>query len=61
MHITSAGRTSHLPTYSYSNGEGALNNDTAKAVLQAKGTELRMRARGQRATTIDANSGALRH
>eukprot|EP00959_Pyramimonas_sp_CCMP1952_P147149 3079875-Pyramimonas_sp.AAC.1 len=28
----------------YSDGEGALNNDTAKAVLQAKGNELRIRA-----------------
>eukprot|EP00959_Pyramimonas_sp_CCMP1952_P213833 4474319-Pyramimonas_sp.AAC.1 len=45
----------------YSDGEGALNNDTAKAVLKAKGTELRMRARGQRATTIEARSGRLRH
>eukprot|EP00959_Pyramimonas_sp_CCMP1952_P300136 6277933-Pyramimonas_sp.AAC.1 len=28
----------------YSDGEGALNNDTAKAVLMAEGTELRIRA-----------------
>eukprot|EP00959_Pyramimonas_sp_CCMP1952_P055706 1164145-Pyramimonas_sp.AAC.1 len=28
----------------YSDGEGALNNDIAKAVLKAKGTELRIRA-----------------
>eukprot|EP00959_Pyramimonas_sp_CCMP1952_P195390 4085848-Pyramimonas_sp.AAC.1 len=28
----------------YSDGEGALNNDTAQAVLKAKGTELRIRA-----------------
>eukprot|EP00959_Pyramimonas_sp_CCMP1952_P171352 3580603-Pyramimonas_sp.AAC.1 len=45
----------------YSNGEGALNNDTAKAVLTAKGIELRIRARGQRATTIGAKNGILRH
>eukprot|EP00959_Pyramimonas_sp_CCMP1952_P215841 4514670-Pyramimonas_sp.AAC.1 len=45
----------------YSDREGALNNDTAKAGLKAKGTELRMRARGQRATTIEARNGTLRH
>eukprot|EP00959_Pyramimonas_sp_CCMP1952_P173282 3621040-Pyramimonas_sp.AAC.1 len=45
----------------YSNGEGALNNDTAKAVLEARGTELRIRARGQHATTIEARNGILRH
>eukprot|EP00959_Pyramimonas_sp_CCMP1952_P006053 126693-Pyramimonas_sp.AAC.1 len=45
----------------YSDGEGALNNDTAKAVLKAKGTELWIRARGQRATTIEARNGILRH
>eukprot|EP00959_Pyramimonas_sp_CCMP1952_P000297 5928-Pyramimonas_sp.AAC.1 len=45
----------------YSDGEGALNNDTAKAVLEGKGTELRMRAHGQRATTIEARNGILRH
>eukprot|EP00959_Pyramimonas_sp_CCMP1952_P202516 4235073-Pyramimonas_sp.AAC.1 len=45
----------------YSDGEGALNNDTAKAVLKAKGTELRIRARGQHATTIEARNGVLRH
>eukprot|EP00959_Pyramimonas_sp_CCMP1952_P372088 7791364-Pyramimonas_sp.AAC.1 len=45
----------------YSHGEGALNNDTAKAVLIAKGTELRIRARGQHATTIEARSGTLLH
>eukprot|EP00959_Pyramimonas_sp_CCMP1952_P119376 2495811-Pyramimonas_sp.AAC.1 len=41
----------------YSDGEGALNNDAAKAVLKAEGTELRMRARGQRATIIEARNG----
>eukprot|EP00959_Pyramimonas_sp_CCMP1952_P187874 3928198-Pyramimonas_sp.AAC.1 len=44
----------------YYDGEGALNNDTAKAVLKAKGIELRMRARGQYATTIEARNGILR-
>eukprot|EP00959_Pyramimonas_sp_CCMP1952_P120197 2513186-Pyramimonas_sp.AAC.1 len=44
-----------------SDEEGALNNDTAKAVLKAKRTELRMRARGQNATTIEARNGRLRH
>eukprot|EP00959_Pyramimonas_sp_CCMP1952_P128795 2693490-Pyramimonas_sp.AAC.1 len=45
----------------YPGGEGALNNDTAKAVLMARGTELRICARGQYATTIDARSGILCH
>eukprot|EP00959_Pyramimonas_sp_CCMP1952_P154454 3231275-Pyramimonas_sp.AAC.1 len=45
----------------YSDGDGALNNDTAKAVLKAEGAELRMRARGQHATTIEARNGMLRH
>eukprot|EP00959_Pyramimonas_sp_CCMP1952_P186024 3889777-Pyramimonas_sp.AAC.1 len=45
----------------YSDGEGAFNIDTAKAVLKAKGSELRVRARGQRATTIEARNGILRY
>eukprot|EP00959_Pyramimonas_sp_CCMP1952_P225992 4726087-Pyramimonas_sp.AAC.1 len=45
----------------YSDGEDALNHDTAKAVLKAKGTELRIRARGQHATTIEARNGIIRH
>eukprot|EP00959_Pyramimonas_sp_CCMP1952_P090545 1895499-Pyramimonas_sp.AAC.1 len=45
----------------YPVGEGVLSSDIAKAVLQAKGTELRIRARGQRATTIEARNGILRH
>eukprot|EP00959_Pyramimonas_sp_CCMP1952_P120345 2516487-Pyramimonas_sp.AAC.1 len=45
----------------YSDGEGALNNDTAKAVFEAKSTELRMHARGQHATTIEARNGILHH
>eukprot|EP00959_Pyramimonas_sp_CCMP1952_P363023 7601794-Pyramimonas_sp.AAC.1 len=45
----------------YSDGEGALNKDTAEAVLKAKGTELRIPARGQRATTVEARNGILRH
>ena len=45
----------------YSDGEGALNNETAKALLRHKGTELRIRARGQHATTIEARNGILRH
>eukprot|EP00959_Pyramimonas_sp_CCMP1952_P032737 686664-Pyramimonas_sp.AAC.1 len=42
-------------------GEGAPNNDTAKVVLKAKGTELRIRARGQRATTVEAIHGTSRN
>lgn len=45
----------------YSDGEGALNNDAAKAVLKAKGTEMRTRARGQHATTINARFRHLLH
>ena len=45
----------------YSDGEGALNNDAAKAILTYKGIELRVRARGQRATAIEARNGVLRH
>eukprot|EP00959_Pyramimonas_sp_CCMP1952_P282637 5907648-Pyramimonas_sp.AAC.1 len=45
----------------YSDGEGALSNDIAKAVLKARGTELRILARGQRATTIEARNCILRH
>ena len=44
-----------------SDGEGALNNDTARGILKHKGTELRIRARGQHATTIEARNGILRH
>eukprot|EP00959_Pyramimonas_sp_CCMP1952_P433215 9071918-Pyramimonas_sp.AAC.1 len=45
----------------YSDGGGALNNNTAKTVLKAKGVELRIRARGQLAAAIEARSGILRH
>eukprot|EP00959_Pyramimonas_sp_CCMP1952_P383200 8029546-Pyramimonas_sp.AAC.1 len=36
----------------YSGGEGALNNETAKAMMANKGATLRVRAPGQRATSI---------
>eukprot|EP00959_Pyramimonas_sp_CCMP1952_P216887 4535713-Pyramimonas_sp.AAC.1 len=45
----------------YYDGEGALNNGLANAVPKAKGTELRLRARGQHAATIEARNGILRH
>eukprot|EP00959_Pyramimonas_sp_CCMP1952_P436658 9143451-Pyramimonas_sp.AAC.1 len=45
----------------YSDGEGAVNNDTTKSVFMAKGTGLWIRARGQHATTIEARHGILRH
>eukprot|EP00959_Pyramimonas_sp_CCMP1952_P282428 5903263-Pyramimonas_sp.AAC.1 len=48
-------------TVLYSDGEGALNNDTAKSALEANGTEFRIRARGQHATMIEARNGILRH
>eukprot|EP00959_Pyramimonas_sp_CCMP1952_P127481 2666528-Pyramimonas_sp.AAC.1 len=43
----------------YSHGEGALNNDTAKAVLKAKGTEPRyVRVdNALRRSTIEARNG----
>ena len=45
----------------YSDGEGAFSNPTAKEILKFKGTELRMRARGQHATSIASINGILRH
>eukprot|EP00959_Pyramimonas_sp_CCMP1952_P243314 5085904-Pyramimonas_sp.AAC.1 len=45
----------------YSDGEGTLNNYTAQAVLETKGAELRIRARGQHGTTIEARHGILPH
>eukprot|EP00959_Pyramimonas_sp_CCMP1952_P116943 2444386-Pyramimonas_sp.AAC.1 len=59
MHIISAGCS--LDLQRYSDGAGALNNDTAKAVLKARDTELMIRARGQHATTIEARNGTSRH
>eukprot|EP00959_Pyramimonas_sp_CCMP1952_P281806 5890211-Pyramimonas_sp.AAC.1 len=40
---------------------GRLKHNTANAALEAKGTEPRIRARGQHATTIEARKGRLRH
>eukprot|EP00959_Pyramimonas_sp_CCMP1952_P109639 2293403-Pyramimonas_sp.AAC.1 len=45
----------------HSDGEGARNKDAAKSILNAKGTELRIRARSQRATTVEARNGIPRH
>eukprot|EP00959_Pyramimonas_sp_CCMP1952_P465892 9489079-Pyramimonas_sp.AAC.1 len=45
----------------YSDGEGALNDDIAKAVLKAKDAELRTLARGQHDTTFEIRNGTLRH
>eukprot|EP00959_Pyramimonas_sp_CCMP1952_P379081 7940517-Pyramimonas_sp.AAC.1 len=45
----------------YSDGEGAFDNDFAKAVPKAKCIKLSIRARGQHATTIQARNGILRH
>eukprot|EP00959_Pyramimonas_sp_CCMP1952_P133474 2791114-Pyramimonas_sp.AAC.1 len=58
MHIISAGCSLDQP---YSDGEGARNDDAAEAVFEAKGTELRLLASGQRATTIEARNDILRH
>ncbi len=44
----------------YSDGEGALNNDAAKAMMANKGTELRIRAPGKHATSIESRNGILR-
>eukprot|EP00959_Pyramimonas_sp_CCMP1952_P311674 6522482-Pyramimonas_sp.AAC.1 len=45
----------------YSDGEGALDNDIAKAVLKTEGIELRICTRGQNATTIEAGSDIPLH
>eukprot|EP00959_Pyramimonas_sp_CCMP1952_P293794 6144665-Pyramimonas_sp.AAC.1 len=45
----------------YSDGEGALKGDVAKAAPMAKSAELWARARGQRAATREARNGRLRH
>eukprot|EP00959_Pyramimonas_sp_CCMP1952_P224619 4696949-Pyramimonas_sp.AAC.1 len=45
----------------YSDGEGALNKDTAKAILKVKGIEFRIRARGQHAAAVEARNDILRH
>eukprot|EP00959_Pyramimonas_sp_CCMP1952_P184648 3860680-Pyramimonas_sp.AAC.1 len=39
------------PKVLYSDGEGALANKTATSIVASLGTELRIRARGQHATT----------
>ena len=41
-------------------GEGGLSNEVAKERLAARAAELRVRAPGQHATTIEARSGILR-
>eukprot|EP00959_Pyramimonas_sp_CCMP1952_P103044 2155214-Pyramimonas_sp.AAC.1 len=41
----------------HSDWEGALNDNAAKAILKAKGTEQRVCARGQFATTVEPRSG----
>ena len=47
------------PSVLYCDGEGGLNNEVAKERLAALGTELRMRAPGQHATTIEARRGSF--
>eukprot|EP00959_Pyramimonas_sp_CCMP1952_P061410 1283224-Pyramimonas_sp.AAC.1 len=47
-------------TATHSGGEGAFNHDGAKASLRAKCAELRIRARGQHAATIEARNGVPR-
>ena len=44
-----------------SDGELGLNNDEAKAELKRLGTELRIRAPGQHARTIEIRNAVLRH
>eukprot|EP00959_Pyramimonas_sp_CCMP1952_P349565 7324336-Pyramimonas_sp.AAC.1 len=60
MHVISAGCSFGPAKVFYSDVEGVLNNDTARAVLKARGNELRIRARGQHATTIEARNGIPR-
>eukprot|EP00959_Pyramimonas_sp_CCMP1952_P157461 3293007-Pyramimonas_sp.AAC.1 len=61
MRITSAGCSSDLPEYSTPTERVNLTMTPQKAFPKAKGTELRIRAHGQHATTIEARSGILRH
>eukprot|EP00959_Pyramimonas_sp_CCMP1952_P015311 324250-Pyramimonas_sp.AAC.1 len=44
----------------HTDGEGALKNGAAEAILEAKGTASCIRARGQRAAVVEARSGILR-
>eukprot|EP00959_Pyramimonas_sp_CCMP1952_P070245 1466788-Pyramimonas_sp.AAC.1 len=44
----------------YSDGEGALNNGTPRHIHEQKRAEFKIRARGERATTIGSRSGILR-
>eukprot|EP00959_Pyramimonas_sp_CCMP1952_P418321 8763520-Pyramimonas_sp.AAC.1 len=45
----------------FDGADTTLNNDTAKEVLKAKGTELRIRALRQHAATMEARNDILRH
>ena len=45
----------------HADGEGAFNDDEAKAELKRIDTTLRIRAPGQRADYIESRNGILRH
>ena len=45
----------------YSDGELGLDNDESKVELRRLGTELRIRAPGQHARTVESRNGVLRH
>ena len=45
----------------YSDGETGFNNEDPIDALKRQGTELRIRAPGQHARTIDRRNGVLRH
>eukprot|EP00974_Lingulodinium_polyedra_P051609 4965228-Lingulodinium_polyedra.AAC.1 len=42
-------------------GESGMNNECAKLELKRLGTELRVRAPGQRANISESRNGVLRH
>eukprot|EP00959_Pyramimonas_sp_CCMP1952_P218079 4561182-Pyramimonas_sp.AAC.1 len=44
----------------FSDGEGALNHDTAEAMMANKGATLRIRAPGQHVTSVESRNGILR-
>eukprot|EP00959_Pyramimonas_sp_CCMP1952_P168742 3525340-Pyramimonas_sp.AAC.1 len=61
MRTISVGCTLDLQKYSTPMERVPSTTTLAEAVLEARGTELRMGARGQRATTIEARNSILRH
>eukprot|EP00959_Pyramimonas_sp_CCMP1952_P243840 5097204-Pyramimonas_sp.AAC.1 len=61
MHTISAGCSLDLQGYSTPMERAPSTMTLRKQPLRQKGTELRIRARGQHAATIEARNGILRH